>query len=55
MLIFCGGVMTCFALSLSFVESPAFPFIGLREDRDAGGALEVKFCRALWKHCSDVL
>jgi hypothetical protein len=51
MLIFCGGVMTCFALcpSAPLVESPAFPFIGSREGKDAGGALEVKFCRALWK------
>jgi hypothetical protein len=50
MLIFYGGVITCFAFSLSsFVESPAFPFIGSREGRDAGGALEVKICRALWK------
>jgi hypothetical protein len=32
-----------------FVESPVFPFIGSREGRDVGDALEVKFCRALWK------
>jgi hypothetical protein len=37
MLIFCGGVMTCFCLvSSPFVESPAFPFIGSREGKDAG-------------------
>jgi hypothetical protein len=51
MLIFYGGVMTfspSSPLPLS-VESPAFPFIGSREGRDAEGALEVKICRALWK------
>jgi hypothetical protein len=37
MLIFCVRVMTCFALS--FIESPAFPFIGSREGRDAGECL----------------
>jgi hypothetical protein len=31
--------MTCFALSLPFVESLAFPFIGSRGGRDAGGCL----------------
>jgi hypothetical protein len=38
MLIFCGGVMTCFALCpcASLVESPAFPFIGSREGIDTG-------------------
>jgi hypothetical protein len=49
MLILCGGVMTCFFPCPPFVESPAFSFIGSREGRDTGGALEVKFCRALWK------
>jgi hypothetical protein len=39
MLIFCGGVMTCFSLCLPFIESPAFTFIGSREGRDAGGCL----------------
>jgi hypothetical protein len=39
MLIFYGGVMTCFSLCPPFVESPAFPFIGSREGRDAGGCL----------------
>jgi hypothetical protein len=47
MLIFYGGVMTCSAFLSPFVESPASPFIGSREGRDAGGALEVKFYRAL--------
>jgi hypothetical protein len=34
MLIFYDGVIDCFALSL-FAESPAFPFIGSREGKDA--------------------
>jgi hypothetical protein len=29
------------------MESPAFPFIGSRGGKGAGGALEVKFCRVL--------
>jgi hypothetical protein len=47
MLIFYGGRVTGFASSVvpaPFVESPAYPFIGSRGGRDAGGALEVKFC-----------
>jgi hypothetical protein len=36
-------------LSPPFVESPACPFIGSRGGRDAEGALEVNFCRALWR------
>jgi hypothetical protein len=50
MLIFYGGMVTSFFVCPSsppFVESPAYPFIGSRGGRDAGGALEVKFCRAL--------
>jgi hypothetical protein len=49
MLIFSGGVMTCFCLlSPPLVESPAFPFYRVkRRQRCRGGALEVKFCRAL--------
>jgi hypothetical protein len=50
MLIFYGGMMTWFSFFfLPLVESPVFPFIGSRGGRDAGDALEVKFCRALWK------
>jgi hypothetical protein len=49
MLIFYGGMMTDFLLSvvLPLVVSPACPFIGSRGGRDAGGALGVKFYRAL--------
>jgi hypothetical protein len=49
MLIFYGGVMTCFALSPFSVEFPAFPFIGSEEAETSGDVLGVKFCRALWK------
>jgi ribosomal protein L24E len=51
MLIFYGGVVTSFfrMLFAPFVESPVCPFIGSRGGRDAGGALEVKFCRTLWR------
>jgi hypothetical protein len=49
MLIFYDGMGTSFSFSSSFVESPACPFIGLRGGSDARDALEVKFCRALWK------
>jgi hypothetical protein len=51
MLIFYSGMVTCFLLirCCPFIESSAYPFIGSRGGRDAGGALEVKFCRALWR------
>jgi hypothetical protein len=52
MLIFYGEMVTSllfFHCPPPFVESPACPFIGLRGGRDAGGALEVKFCRAMWR------
>jgi hypothetical protein len=48
-LIFYSGMVTGFLLSvlLPLVESPACPFIGSRGGRDTGGALGVKFYRAL--------
>jgi hypothetical protein len=50
MLIFYGGMVTGFFVVRRpppLVEAPAYPFIGPREGRDVGGALGVKFYRAL--------
>jgi hypothetical protein len=49
MLIFYSGMVTSFSLSLPLHRVPCLPFYRVKRRQRRRDALEVKFCRAMWK------